>query len=138
MTGNNRLDSINVLNPRSVQRTFLYRRCSIEDPEIRDSGGIVPLVVNSDTKQKKTTLNQHAVIILQRFDHHSLHCSCCFHPLSIGLVSFLGNAFLVHIAARSRLSRLVALVRLLTFNASHHQSSSANELFSLEQRPTRV
>ena len=126
---NNRLDSINVLKPRSVHCTFLYPRCSIEDPEIGDGGGVVPLVVNR-RHETKTTLNQHAVLILQRFDHHSLHYTWCFNPLSFGFVSPL------HTAVLTQLSRLVALVRLRTINTSHHQTSSANEL-SLELRLTR-
>ena len=73
------------LNPCSVRCTFLYPRCPIEDPGIGDSGSVVPLVVNSDTKSKRL----HAVIILRRFDHHSLYHICCFNSLSLlGLFPF--------------------------------------------------
>ena len=83
-----------------------------------------------------TKPNQRDVIILRRFDLHSLHCGCCFN--SLGLVSFLGKAFLAHIAGCSQLPRLVALVRLPTLNASQSQVSSPNKLFSLQLRLTRV
>ena len=47
ITGTHRLDSATVLSLRSFQCTFLYTRCSIEDPAIEDNGGAVPLVVHS-------------------------------------------------------------------------------------------
>ena len=41
ITGANQLDSTNVLSPRSVHCTFLYPRCSIEDPKNKDCGAVV-------------------------------------------------------------------------------------------------
>ena len=68
------------------------------------------------------------VIVPPRFNHHSLHYSCCFNSLD--------SAFLVHTVVRLKMSRFIELVRLPTFNISHRQVSSTNELFSLEIRLT--
>ena len=112
-------------------------RCSLEDPDWRQWRCCASCF--QLRHETKTTLNQHVVIVLQCFDHHSLYHSCCVNSLSFGLVSFLGNAFLVHTAVFTQSSSLVALVRLPTFNTSHYQqASSANGLFSLELRLTRV
>ena len=71
--------------------------------------------------ETKTILNQYAVIIHQRLDHHSLHCSCCFNSLSFGLVSFLDNAFHVHTAV---LTLVQACCHRKTPNVQYWSSSS--------------
>ena len=117
ITGTNRLHSTNVLSPRSVQCTFLYHAVQLKIQKL-ETVEVLCLLLSTQTRNQ----NQHAVIIHQRFDHHSLHYSCCFNYLSFGVVSFLGNAFLAHTAVRSQMSRLVAIVRLTNIQ---YQSSSS-------------
>ena len=133
MTGTNRFDSTNVLSPRSVQLLSCTHAVQLK---IQKSETVEVLCLLLATKTRNQNDSQSACRHKSPTFRLSLLVPQLLFQLSLsfGLVSFLSNAFLAHTAVRSQLSRLVALVRLPTFNTSHHQASSENELFSLELR----